>query len=508
MNNTEINNFEDCPPRADALINSIRAFGYDLGMAVADLIDNSIFAKARNVYVEYSWNGGDPWIRIYDDGSGMTEDRLYEAMRLGSQSPAELRDAHDLGRFGLGLKTASFSQCRFLAVYSKPLRGEIASRFWDLDHVEKTSKWDLGKVPLDHITSLSEPLSKIKTGTIVIWKNLDRVIDHTDTETHKPEDAFNEKFLFVKRYLETVFHEYLRGPGKVNIYVGVAQCGPWDPFLISNAFTRELTSERYEDDRVSVIPYVLPHVSNRTAEETRIGAGLKGWNAQQGFYIYRNGRLIVNGGYLDFDLQPEEHYKLARIRINITNDMDKEWSIDVRKAVASPPDRLRMELLRIARSTRMKASEVYRARMGKPRMTSRRNKNLEDIWLKRVQSEKIVYKINKEHQVIKHILEEVDPPDSWVRKLFNVLETTVPSRLIIMDGLEHEDCHVDIPEKLNPPPAQLLELCKIMFSELIEAGRSSSEASDILSSMEPFNTHPAYLALIDSLTEVDHGTDH
>src|SRR3990172_4008393 len=105
-----VDNFEECPPRADAMIHSLRAFGYDLGMAIADLIDNSIFAGAKNIWVKYAWNDGKPWIRIMDDGIGMTEESLVEAMRLGTQSPLEERDSKDLGRFGLGLKTASFSQ--------------------------------------------------------------------------------------------------------------------------------------------------------------------------------------------------------------------------------------------------------------------------------------------------------------------------------------------------------------------------------------------------------------
>ncbi|MHB8160260.1 MAG: ATP-binding protein [Thermoleophilia bacterium] len=502
INKNDKNNFEECPPRADALIHSIRAFGYDLRMAIADLIDNSIYASASKISIEYSWNNGNPWIRILDDGSGMTEERLYEAMRLGSQSPVEQRDPDDLGRFGLGLKTASFSQCRFLSVFTKTDDGKTASRFWDLDHVQETRRWELGRTPPEDVCMLSRPLQDIDSGTVIIWKNLDQVIDHTITETHDPESSFVEKFLSVKEYLETVFHNYLQGKRrKITIRVGVAECNPWDPFLSSNAFTQELSFEKYEDSRVSIVPYVLPHVSNRTSEETMNGAGIKGWNAQQGFYVYRNGRMIVSGGYLDLDLQPEEHYKLARIRVEITNDMDKEWSIDVRKAVASPPDRLRGELLRIARHTRQKASEVYRARAGRIRTHSGKRSNLEDVWLKIVQREKITYKINKKNSAIEHILAEMNPSRSWVNKLFHIIETTVPHRLIIMDGLEHEDCHVDLPDDLDPPPAQLLELCEVVYRELRDGGRKHEEAADIVCSMEPFNSHPGYRAVIDGLVE-------
>jgi len=127
-------NFEECPPRADAMIHSLRAFGYDLGMAIADLIDNSVFASANNVWVDYAWNEGRPWIRITDDGIGMTEERLVEGMRLGTQSPLEERDSKDLGRFGLGLKTASFSQCKLLTVITKTADGNMSTRFLGLGY--------------------------------------------------------------------------------------------------------------------------------------------------------------------------------------------------------------------------------------------------------------------------------------------------------------------------------------------------------------------------------------
>ena len=138
----------------------------------------------------------------------------------------------------------------------------------------------------------------------------------------------------------------------------------------------------------SLLPHVLPHVSKRS-EENRRGGGIKGWNAQQGFYVYRNRRMIVPGGYLDFDLKPEEHYKLARIKVEITNDMDHEWSIDVRKAVASPRTRLRGELLRVAKVTRQRAAEVYRARTGIARK-KRRARQSDDIWVRTTMGDKIL----------------------------------------------------------------------------------------------------------------------
>lgn len=492
-----IDNFEECPPRADAMIYSLRAFGYDLSMAIADLIDNCIFAGAENIWIDYAWNDGNPWVRITDDGNGMTEKWLVEAMRLGTQSPLEERDSKDLGRFGLGLKTASFSQCKLMTVITKTKDGKQASRFWDLDTVQASHSWLLGRVPPSYVMNLLSGISELKSGTIVLWQNIDRVDEKAGTVSYNAEEAFLDKFIFVKEYLEMVFHQYLESrQRKINIYLGVAKCEPWDPYLRKNDFTRELSFEKYEDSKISIVPYVLPHVSKRSEAEHNRGAGPKGWNAQQGFYVYRNRRMIVSGGYLDFNLKAEEHYKLARIRIDITNDMDHEWSVDVRKAVAIPPDRLRSELLRIAKATRQKAAEVYRARTG----AVRRNgiiRQTEEVWLKKKIGDKIIYKINQENSVIRQILDELNLSKSWIKKLFHVIENTVPHRLIIMDGLEHEDCHADIAADLNPPPKELLDICFEMYRKYRAEGRSHEQTVDMLCGMDIFSTHSAYRAFLD-----------
>lgn len=495
-------NFEKCPPRPDALIHSIRAFGYSLPMAIADLIDNSITAGSSNIWIKYSWNQGDPWIVITDDGVGMSGDVLHEAMRLGSRSPLEERNSEDLGRFGLGLKTASFSQCKHFTVVTKTSKNEISTRFWDLDHVRKSMEWSLGKTPEENIWNILSDFSRIEHGTSVVWENLDR-LTYPDTSSEDSESYFLTKFLDVKKYLEMVFHKYLDAKGgRIKIFVGVSQCESWDPYLTKNEFTSELAQESYEDSKVSVLPYILPHVSHRSEQENVVGAGIKGWNEQQGFYVYRNGRLIVPGGYLDLDLKPEEHYKLGRIKVDITNDLDHEWSIDVRKSIASPPDRIRGELLRIAKATRQKASEIYRARTGRPRL-SRTQKHPQSVWLKKEINEKIVYRINRQNLVIIKILAEVSVPDKWVTELFKVIETTVPHSLIIMDGLEKEDCHVGLPASADPPSQGLTDICSELYMERRKEGRSHEEAAELVCSIEPFDLHPFYRAHLDKYAEGD-----
>ncbi len=492
--------YEEVPPRADAMIASMRAIGYDLSMAIADLIDNSISADAKNVWVEYHWEGPDSWIRILDDGHGMTEDSLKEAMRLGSQSPDEERRPEDLGRFGLGLKTASFSQCKVLTVRTKTPEGVLSTRFWDLDHVRRSKQWQLGTDAPVGTSDVLERIDDVPHGTLVVWQDLDRVVEEREEED-EARDIFYDKFLSVQTYLEMVFHRYLSPPTSLSITVGAVKLRPWDPYLRSNPFTQELASERYEDGTIRLVPYVLPHVSKRNAVENEAGAGPMGWNAQQGFYLYRNRRMIVPGGYLDFDLKPEEHYKLARIMVDIDNRMDHEWRIDVRKATAIPPDRIRAELAKVARATRAEAVRVYRARTGVSR--SRRTKSRQEVWLKRRRGDKITYEINRDNPVIRTLLDQVALPKSWVKRLFHIIETTVPHRLIIMDNAELEDCHVDLPPEIHKPGKEFIELCREFYETYRERGKSHNEAVDVVLSIEPFNTHPAYRATLDALAVED-----
>ena len=130
-------------PDAASMFESLRAFGYELPTALADLIDNSVFAGARNVWIDFEWNGAESTVSITDDGHGMAEKELVNAMRPGSRNPREVRDPKDLGRFGLGLKTASLSQGRRLTVRSKQVESTGFTRCWDLDHVAKTGDWYL-----------------------------------------------------------------------------------------------------------------------------------------------------------------------------------------------------------------------------------------------------------------------------------------------------------------------------------------------------------------------------
>ena len=159
----------EIPPKPSSLVESMKEIGYSLGSALADIVDNCITAQARRIQLFSELNGADSKIAILDDGKGMTEEDLLEAMRLGSRSPLEERESSDLGRFGLGLKTASFSQCRVLTVVTRNGNDTACAR-WDLDRISSSDRWevelldDWSTIPwVDHLGI---------QGTLVVWERM------------------------------------------------------------------------------------------------------------------------------------------------------------------------------------------------------------------------------------------------------------------------------------------------------------------------------------------------
>ena len=432
---------EECDlaePLAAPMIESLRAFGYDLPGAISDLIDNSIFAKAANIWVDFFWAGDRSTICVTDDGDGMTEASLVDAMRPGSRNPLESRDPKDLGRYGLGMKTASFSQCRRLTVRSKTASKQTATRCWDLDFVAFRKKWlllrEAGKGTEPNFTRLSS----LAHGTAVLWENMDRITRGQGADDAAHKRYFHSRIRAVEQHLAMIFHRFMEGKRKLNVFVNDNSVAPWDPFLKSEKATQQLADENiaHLKTRMNIVPYVLPHISKITAEKHTKAAGIRGWNLHQGFYVYRNERLLVAGDWLGLPFAKEEHFKLARIQLDIPNSLDQEWEIDVTKSKARPPDSLREDLKRIAEATRKRASEVYRHR-GK---VSARQSSLDFVfvWQQKIGGGKYRYRINREHPFIKNRL-EVGGEET--EQLLRLIEETVPVPLLAITNSEHPDQH-------------------------------------------------------------------
>ena len=385
-------------PNIGNFILSLRDIGYSLNTAIADIIDNSITAFAKNIKI---YATEDPLtICVLDDGIGMSSNTLLEALRLGAKSPTMERPSSDLGRFGLGLKTASFSQCKQLTVFSKEA-GTCCGYTWDLDYIQEQNKWLLKDANIDNYrdTEWYSLFNKQDSGTIVLWEKIDRL----------NEDDFTELLTGVYDHLALVFHRFIEGDirnHKINIELNNRTIKPFNPFFSNNSFTQiKITETQFiNGEKITITPYILPHHSKVSQKDYDLYATKDGYQKSQGFYLYREGRLLIWGTWFGLHKQCEAH-KLVRIKIDINNKIDDLWKIDVKKSVASPAPQIKTCLKRIIREFTEQGFRVYQQRG----TIVNKREHIAQFWDVKHSNGQIKYVLNKAHPsyiVLKNSLDE------------------------------------------------------------------------------------------------------
>lgn len=422
---------EPLPPSASALSQSMRDIGYSLDTAIADLIDNSISANATNIDIVCNLANDDPVIVVIDDGHGMTDNELRDAMRHGASDKNRIRPAHDLGRFGLGLKTASFSQCRRLSVITS--KDSVRSAIeWDLDLVDKEDKWvvcilDEGEISeLPYIDRLED------NGTIVIWRSLDRVFE--GESGNKRDEIVHEKLDVLEKHLALVFHRFLsgevQGRKKIHISVNGHDIEPFDPFCRKNSATQLMPEDKVyiNNQVVRIQPYILPHHSKLTATEYDYYQNRSDFISNQGAYIYRNGRLMAWGDWFRI-ISKGEATKLARVQIDFPSSLDSFWTIDIKKSRATPPHTVKDSIRNIIKNVESGATRVHR----------RRGKKLfEEIkspfWERYAEQDTIRYAVNRDHPLIIRFTDSLDTErKTEFLLLLDSLATSLPIEMVYSD---------------------------------------------------------------------------
>lgn len=486
----QIHKIRAAPPNAYAMIETLRGLGYSTGAALADIIDNSISAGASNVNLKFIEEGLHSSILIIDDGKGMSDSELELAMRLGYKNPITTkRDANDLGRFGIGLKSASFSQCRRLTVMSRR-DGLTSCLRWDLDYLANESQgdWHL----LEGADPNSGPIEQYISsshGTLVLWEVMDRIV----TEGFSKED-FLDLIEKIDQTLGMIFHRFLSGDKpRMKISINGRAVKPWDPFMTHNSFTMASPDVDFKTSSgvIKVKGYVLPHKDQLTDQEYERWGGPEGWNSQQGFYIYRNDRLLVSGGWLGLGTRRawtrEEAHRLARISIDISNKSDMDWKIDIRKSIARPPHTIRPRLIKISEDIRSKARRVFAHRGFYNKNNSK--KEIYNVWRSEKFNGGIRYRIDLEHPAIKSLIESTDTVAHQIKTLFRIIEETVPVQKIWLDTAEAKETpRTGFAEQ---PSENIMEVVSTVFEDLtLRRGMSQEAAKKSLLSMEPFNFFP------------------
>ncbi len=334
----------------------------------------------------------------------MSKEDLIASMKIGSNDPNAVREMDDLGRFGMGMKTAAFSLGKKLIVCTKT-EDEISNACWDLDYIEKQHDGNWTLVVNQDVSSIEKYIEDYKTGTVVVIENLDRLIDNSSI--NKSKTSFYKTIEKVKSHISLIFHRFIE-EDNLKISFGADIIEAWNPFILDNSATQELSEEYIPGTKsVYIQPYVLPHKTKFNSEdELNKAQGYRGWNTHQGVYVYRNRRLLVYGTWFDF-IKKEPAFNLARIKLDITSASDYDWKIDIKKSVATPPLYVREMLDRAITVCTSASSKVYNSRGIYSKGNS--SQQLDYVWEQRKnRMGKYAFYLNKKHPVIKEIFKQLD----------------------------------------------------------------------------------------------------
>lgn len=468
------------------LLESMRSVGYSFESALSDIIDNSITAGARNVDIVVEPIRAE-FVTIFDDGSGMGPDEARDALRLAGSRNTE-RTAADLGRFGLGLKTASLSQARSLTILTRR-DGETTALEWDLDHVLSSGNWSVRVLDVDDQARLpgAAEFDAVVAGTLVVWRRLDSLI----SGAADPSALIAEKLAALREHFGFTFQRFLDSrTQKLYIRVNGLEVRSIDPFLESDVRTQPGSVERVliDGETMTFQAFTLPHPSAFGATERRradLGDHMRDF---QGFYVYRNQRLITRGGWFGLH-RLDELSKQSRVRVDIPNTLDHHWQLDIKKSRIDPPQQFRHRFKQIIEQVTGTSKRVHRFR-------GRAESAGETVHLWELVSERegYRYRVNAEHPLVMALRAQL--PEQKSRLLDQVIDdlsATFPTR----------DLYVRMAENsLKAIPSVDLEGVRDRLRGLRDNGAADADPSDMtkmLKLVEPFDAVPDLGDLIESI---------
>lgn len=473
-------------PSPDVLMNSMRSIGYSFKTAVADIIDNSISAHASEIKI-YTPINDDLFISFFDNGEGMSRDELLNAMKYGSDR--ECYGIDDLGRFGLGLKSASLSQCRKLTVASKK-DGVISAFRWDLDSVIETKRWDCLELENDEIKQL--PMIKVLTeaekGTLVVWQDFD--IAYKKSNGHVME-TLSEEVDEMEKHLSLVFHRFLnRSFNQIKIYINDDRIKGYDPFLEDHPKTdsQKPSIIKCENEDIRIQQFILPHQNDLSNEDVEKLGGIEHLRSGQGFYIYRNDRLIIYGTWfrLASSNLNSELYKYGRIKVDIPNTLDDMWDIDIKKQNASIPRQILASLKKAVSNVRVKSKDK-----SAKRTRLKLEKDDSKIWNKNLnREEKEVFFINNESQFVRNFIDGFDDSDKTkILRFLDVISASIP-----YDDIYNSMCNKALEQKISQDGIDSIIIEGVnQFNRLKKLLRLSDEKIfEKLKTYEPFDNEEIF----------------
>lgn len=450
-------------PNVSNFVKSLRDIGYSFEVAVSDILDNSITANATQIKIHTLV---EPRLifSMLDDGAGMSNEELVEAMRLATKNPEQERAIRDLGRFGLGLKTASFSQCKKLTVASKK-DNLVSIKQWDLNYIADKNEWLLitpNESTVENI-KLYQELKGQESGTLVVWEQIDNF-----TKNNLPSQLDK-----LRRHLSLVFHRFIEGSNRnksLTILVNGIRLKPLNPFNINHPATQQLASEKIKinDSTITIQPFILPHHSKLSQQEYEMYATEEGYTKSQGFYLYRADRLIIYGTWWGLHKMNDAH-RLVRIKIDISNSHDSAWGIDIKKSTANPMTEIKKDLKRIIGQVTERGSRPF---TGRGRIIE--DKTTTKYWNLIPVSEELRFSLNKAHPILEKLINNLTYDD---RRLLNFYLMGIEAYL----PLDAIQAKLQLsPHKINQESALNFEEIKAIAEELKTAGLDKEYIDSLL----------------------------
>lgn len=421
-------------PEAGSLVGSMRSMGYTFESAVADIVDNSVTAGSSQIHIYFPSDPSNCFVAILDNGCGMSRKELYVAMRYGSRASEENREDNDLGRFGLGMKSASLSQCRIMTVVSKK-NGRVSAYQWDYNKIKGQSKWLMLEYKPEELERLPyiEVLLAQKSGTLVVWQDFDVIKKSSNGQVFTTLTDYRGKMI---DYVGLIFHRFIsaKKKDKIEFYINKHKVEALDPFLENHPKTmvrKQIDLEVKDKDgierHIKAQPFILPFIKDLSEKDIKRSGGID--RTLQGYYIYRNNRLIIWGKWFG---QPRgELTKNARIRVDIPNTLDDMWGIDVKKQNATIPPVIKNQLRRAVDETLSIATRQQTHRGRRENLDER----VSYVW-NRIEAREnhFFYEINKESELYKLVRSKVDDKSfSYVEMLLEELEHNLPLHQMYLD---------------------------------------------------------------------------
>lgn len=470
-------------PNPTNLLEANRSIGYNIEEAIADLIDNSISANAKNIsYHIIKDDLANPKFVLFDDGEGISLENgdLINSFRLASINPKDERNVNDLGRFGFGMKTASLSQSKSFIVVTKKENEDLVARSLDLDFIKKENDWVLKKViDQNEFLGFDKKIMENGSGTAIIWNKWDK----------SPSENIDFQLINsnIRDYISVCFHRFIEKG--INLYSNeslIKQCSP----IPENEGSSKKSEISLKQSSAKLKSYLLQHPSkweddHDNSNNINSFKLFNGFDRQQGVYIYRCDRLLTpKGGWLGL-IRSGNHSKLARVTIDFPNNADSSWSLDIKKTSATIPYEFREEIKKLINATR--AASTQKINRGNRVKQSELDSATGKIWneFKKQNPNSVEYKINLENVFFKNFKKKYDIDSKDFKSIFKVISDCLPKYRIIQNNDDDPSCHdrVLTADKLDEPE---IETAKIIFNTLISESGNKTKAFNKLMSIEPF----------------------